>query len=225
MSLTVASAQFRGHPTTAILNLWGVNKFSNRRSNSTPVAIESCTPNLQKSVPTHVFTIRPDLRQIALLHAQQINSLAASYLHHLHFVLFCNVCNAPQLFWRSHTAANPRHDRKSSITLNICVHPIIHESCGTVLHMVAAPHHVHHIAQRRLAEFAADSVPINIQDLLHRTQPLAPHHLPQLLFTMRHTFAERLLLLLLKLRRNCLQQMLAKFRTAPASRRSPCAFL
>ena len=58
ISFTVASAQFRGQPTAPIFNLCGVYIFSSRRSSSMPAFVESCTPKRQKSVPTHVFTMR-----------------------------------------------------------------------------------------------------------------------------------------------------------------------
>ena len=61
MSFTVASAQLRGQPTVAIFTLCGVKRFSKRRSISMPAAVESCVPKRQKSVPTHVFTMRTPL--------------------------------------------------------------------------------------------------------------------------------------------------------------------
>ena len=56
--ITVASAQFLGHPETASLYLCGVQLPHVSFSSSTPIFIESCVPNLQYVFPTQVFTVR-----------------------------------------------------------------------------------------------------------------------------------------------------------------------
>lgn len=61
MSFRVASAQFRGQPTTPSFVLWGVNKSSRRRSSWTPTVMASCVPKRQNWVPTQVFTMRTPL--------------------------------------------------------------------------------------------------------------------------------------------------------------------
>jgi hypothetical protein len=61
MSFTVASAQLRGQPDTADFTLWGVYKPSHSRSMSIPRPIESPIPKRQKSLPTHVLTVRTAL--------------------------------------------------------------------------------------------------------------------------------------------------------------------
>jgi hypothetical protein len=60
MSFTIDSAQLRGHPDTANFIFAGLSNPENRRSISTPNRVESPKPNRQKSVPTHVFTVRID---------------------------------------------------------------------------------------------------------------------------------------------------------------------
>src|ERR1700712_5279894 len=57
-SLIVASAQFRGHPDTAILVLCGVHDPHVIFSSAIPIAVESWVPNRHHSDPTQVFTVR-----------------------------------------------------------------------------------------------------------------------------------------------------------------------
>ena len=57
-SFTVASAQFRGQPLTAIFTLAGNSNPWNRFSIAIPRPVESFVPNRQKSVPTHVLQVR-----------------------------------------------------------------------------------------------------------------------------------------------------------------------
>ena len=78
-SLTVASAQLRGQPETAILTLWGISMPWKRFSMSIPSEVLSPSPKRQKSVPTHVLHVlnafgvsvagghvqlSPDIRQV-----------------------------------------------------------------------------------------------------------------------------------------------------------------
>src|SRR3546814_9524907 len=58
MSLIVASAQFRGQPLTAILNLWGIHDPQLICSILMPRPVESCVPKRHHSDPTQVFTVR-----------------------------------------------------------------------------------------------------------------------------------------------------------------------
>src|SRR5690606_20444610 len=60
-SLIVASAQLRGQPETAILNLCGIQLPQVIRSILTPSPVESWVPNRHHSLPTQVFTVRNDL--------------------------------------------------------------------------------------------------------------------------------------------------------------------
>ena len=57
----VASAQLRGQPDTAILNLWGIQLPQVMRSAWMPRPVESWVPNRHQSDPTQVFTVRSDL--------------------------------------------------------------------------------------------------------------------------------------------------------------------
>src|SRR3569623_1392939 len=57
----VASAQLRGQPDTAILNLCGVHEPQVIFSILMPRPVESWVPNRHHSEPTHVFTVRSDL--------------------------------------------------------------------------------------------------------------------------------------------------------------------
>src|SRR5687768_18202754 len=60
-SLIVASAQLRGQPDTAILNLCGIQLPQLIRSILTPSPVESCVPKRHHSDPTQVFTVRSAL--------------------------------------------------------------------------------------------------------------------------------------------------------------------
>src|SRR3569623_2364606 len=57
----VASAQLRGQPDTAILNLCGVHEPQLIFSSLIPRPVESCVPKRHHSEPTQVFTVRSDL--------------------------------------------------------------------------------------------------------------------------------------------------------------------
>src|SRR3990170_1222838 len=56
-SLIVASAQLRGQPETAILNLCGVHAPQVIFSSAIPMLVESCVPKRHHSDPTQVFTV------------------------------------------------------------------------------------------------------------------------------------------------------------------------
>src|SRR6516162_7554668 len=57
-SLTVASAQFRGQPLTAIFTLAGNSNPWNFFSMAMPSEVLSLVPYRQNSVPTHVLQVR-----------------------------------------------------------------------------------------------------------------------------------------------------------------------
>src|SRR3546814_4667005 len=61
-SLIVASAQFRGQPDTAILNLCGIQLPHLIRSILPPSPVESCFPQRHHSDSTQVFPVRSALR-------------------------------------------------------------------------------------------------------------------------------------------------------------------
>ena len=57
----LASAQLRGQPETAILNLAGVHEPHVIFSVLMPKPVESWVPNRHHSLPTQVFTVLNDL--------------------------------------------------------------------------------------------------------------------------------------------------------------------
>src|SRR3546814_19902225 len=57
-SLIVASAQLRGQPDTAILNLCGIHEPQVICSVLIPSPVESCVPKRHHSDPTQVLTVR-----------------------------------------------------------------------------------------------------------------------------------------------------------------------
>ena len=83
--------------------------------------------------------------------------------------------------------------------------------------MIAAPQHIEHVTQRGLADLATHAIAINVQNLLHRFQSLAAQNLAQIVLRERNALADRLLNVLLKLRRNGFQQLLTEPGTAPAA--------
>ena len=98
------------------------------------------------------------------------------------------------------------------------MHAIVDEARRAVFIVVAAPQHVQHITQRRLADFAAHSIAVNLQHFLDGAQSLASQDLPQLAFREGDALAQRLLRFFLKLRRNGLQKLLANFGATPTAR-------
>jgi hypothetical protein len=54
----VASAQLRGQPDTASLNLCGIHEPQVSCSSLTPRPVESCVPKRHHWLPTQVFTVR-----------------------------------------------------------------------------------------------------------------------------------------------------------------------
>src|SRR5690606_68859 len=65
--------------------------------------------------------VAPDLRQILLLHAEQIDSLAAGDLHRRHRVFLRDLRDRLQLARRRHTAPDARHDAVGPVALDIAV--------------------------------------------------------------------------------------------------------
>ncbi len=154
--------------------------------------------------------IRPDLRQIGLLDAEQIDALAAGDLHHRHVVLVRDVGDAAQFVGRGHAAAHARDHGKRAVLLNVGVDAVVDEARRAVLFVIAAPQHVEHVAQRRLADFAALAVAVDVEHFLHRLQLLRAHDVAQLLLRERHAGAEYFLRLFLEIRRDRSQQLLAQ---------------
>ncbi len=149
------------------------------------------------------------LREIRLLHSQQIQALASSDLHHRHVVLLRDIRDAPQLCGRGHASTHARHHGKRSVLLNIGVDAIVDEASRAILFMVSAPQHVQHVAQRGLANLAALAVTVDVQNLLHRLQLLPAHDFAKLLVGERQAGAQRSSGLLLKFGHHRAQQLLA----------------
>src|SRR6266567_2777423 len=137
--------------------------------------------------------IGPNFWQVRFLDTEEIDALASGDLHHGHVVFFRDVRDAPKLFRRGHTAPHARYDGKRSVFLNVGVHAIVDEACRAVFVVITAPQHVHHIAQRRLADFAAVAVAVNIENFLHGTEPLAAHDIAQLILGERNALAQNFL--------------------------------
>src|SRR5262249_8119137 len=93
----------------------------------------------------------PDLRQVFFFDSQQIDALASGDFHHRDLVFFGDIGDLAQLRRRSDASAHARHHAERAIVLNIGVHAVVDEPRRTVFYVVAAPHHVDHVAQCRLA--------------------------------------------------------------------------
>src|SRR5207249_11013741 len=79
------------------------------------------------------------------------------------------------------------------------------------------------VTQSRRAHFAAHALVVNLQNLLLLAQSLSSQNLSKFVLGKRHALSNILFRLLLKLRRNSLQELLANFRATAATRRSPRA--
>jgi len=77
--------------------------------------------------------------------------------------------------------------------------------------VIAAPDDVHHVTQSRLADFAAEAVAIDVEELLHGKNALAANDVAQLLFAVRQALAENAFGLFLKLWNDGLGKLLAVF--------------
>jgi hypothetical protein len=90
-----------------------------------PIAVESCSAEaaevgahaglhhadaLRVGLAGRHVEVRPYLRQVFLLHPEEIDSLAAGDLHHGHVVLVRHVGDAAQLGRARHAAVDTRHD-------------------------------------------------------------------------------------------------------------------
>ena len=100
-------------------------------------------------------------------------------------VLVGDVGDAAELVRRRHAAADARDDRERAVLLDVGVHAIVDEARRAILVVIAAPEHVEHVAQRRLADLAADAVAVDLEHLLHRLQLLAAQDVAQLVLGKR----------------------------------------
>ena len=158
------------------------------------------------------------LRQIRFPDAQQIDALAAGDLHHRHVILVGDVGDAAELVGRRDAAADPRNDRERTVLLNVGVNAIVDEPCRAIFVVITAPDHVEHVAERGLADFTAVPVAVDVQDVLHRLEPLAAENLAKVVLRIGDAAAQDLSGLLFELRRDGLEQRLAQLRAAAAAR-------
>ena len=142
------------------------------------------------SLPRRHAEVGPDLRQIGFLHAQQIDALAAGNLHHRHVVFFCDVGDSAQFVRRSDAATNARNHGERSVFLNIRVDAVVDEARRAVFLVIAAPQHVQHVAQRGLADFAAEAIAVDIENFLNGFELLAAQNLAQFVLRERQALAE-----------------------------------
>jgi hypothetical protein len=115
--------------------------------------------------------------------------------------------------------------REGAVLLDVGVHAVVDEPRRAVLVVIAAPQHVEHVAEGRLAHLAADAVAVDLQHLLHRLQPLAAQDVAQLVLGKRQAGADDLLDLVLELGRHRAQQVLAQAGAAAAARAGARALL
>ncbi len=135
-------------------------------------------------------------------------------------VLVGDVGDAAELIRRGHAAVDPRNHRERAVLLDVGVDAIVDEPRRAILVVVAAPEHVEHVAERRLADLAADAVAVDLEHLLHRLQPLAAQDVAQLVFGKRQAAADDGLALVFELGRDGAQQFLAQ---RSCSCRSSCS--
>src|SRR5262249_44778874 len=114
--------------------------------------------------------------------------------------------------------ANAGHDGKGPVFLDVRVNTIVDESRRTILVVIAAPDHVEHVTERRLADLAALAVAVDVEDLLHRLEPLAAQDLAQVILRERPPAAQDLLSFFLEVRRHRAQDVLTERRTASTAR-------
>ena len=112
-------------------------------------------------LPRRHAEVGPDLRQVFLPDAEEIDPLAAGDLDHRHLVLVGDVGNAAQLRRARDAAVNARNDREGAVLLDVRVHAVVDEPRRAVLVVIAAPDHVEHVAERRLADLASHAVAVD----------------------------------------------------------------
>src|SRR5262249_45832388 len=149
----------------------------------------------------------------------------AGDLQHADMVFVGDVSNTAKFVGRGYAATNAGYNREGTILLNIGVDAVVDEARRAVLIMIAAPKHVEDVAQSGLADFAADSISVDCEHLLHALELLATQDPAKLVLGKWNAFADRLLYFFLKLRHNGLQERLAEAGATSASGRSARAFL
>src|SRR5262245_43796115 len=97
-------------------------------------------------------------------------------------------------------AAHARDHGERTVLLNIGVDPIADKAGGAILVVIAAPDHVHDVAERGLADLAAFAIAVDVQHVLHGAQLLRAHDVAQLFLWEGDTGAEHFLLVFFELR-------------------------
>src|SRR5256885_1372352 len=161
--------------------------------------------------------VSPDFWQIRFFHAEEIDALAACDFHHRYFVFVGDVGNAAEFCCGSYSATHAGNHRESSVFLNVGVNAIVYVARGTVLVMIAAPDHVHHVAESGFTNFAAQAVAIYVEDLLDRKNALAADDVAEFLFAIREALAQNAFRFLLKFRDDGFEELLAVFCTTAAT--------
>src|SRR6185503_12440855 len=131
-----------------------------------PADVESCVPNLQNSVPTHVFTMRtPFVYAWPDGMPRSAHTFGRSaFLIPSRSMRWLPVTFTIRTLYLSATSAM----RRSSSGVDA----IVNEAGRAVFLVIAAPHHVEHIAQRRLANLAALAIAIDVKYFLYRLEIL-----------------------------------------------------
>src|SRR5262249_45471414 len=146
-------------------------------------------------------------------------------LHHRHVILVCDIGDSPQFGRRRHTATDAGHDRERTVLLDVCVDTIVDEPGGAILVVVAAPDHVEHVTQGRLADFAARTVAVDLEHLLYGFQTLTSKDLAKVVPREWPTAAEDLLAVLFEVGRDDAQDVLTERSAAAAAGTRPCLLL
>ena len=108
--------------------------------------------------------------------------------------------------------------------MNVGVNAVIDKSRGAVLGVIAAPDHVHHVTERRFADFAPVPVSIDFQDFLDRAQFLTAQNFPKVVLCKRNALAQDFPGLFLEFRSHGFEQLLAKRGAASTTGGSARAF-
>ena len=180
MSLTVASAQLRGQPLTPDFTLCGVCRPSHSFSISMPEADRVAEAEaaelradaglhrahgLRVRVPGRHAEVAPDLGQVLLADAEQVQPLAAGDLHERHLVLVGDVGDPAQLVGRAHAAVHPRHDRERAVLLDVRVDAVVDEARVALLLVAVGVDLGDEVGERRLADAALAPGAARVGDL------------------------------------------------------------
>src|SRR5690606_34359819 len=87
--------------------------------------------------------VAPDIDQVLLAHAQQVDALAAGDLDHRHRVLVGDIGDAAQLGGVGHAALHLRDHRKRAVLLDVGVRALVDEAALWVVDRLARPAREH----------------------------------------------------------------------------------